>query len=327
MKMTLKVAVLVLALLAFGAGRLSYESALTRQLEAARLFPAELQLETRDRVDQTSWAVALGGLRTLVASMMNLRAFTYFTEQRWEDVKRTYDSMVDLAPRTRHYWETGSWHQAYNAASYYLNDSELPPARRRELWRASIHWGRAFLERGIRNNPDDPALRTHLGMLLMDPNKFIAFKDKEEVFLAAAAAYDFAAKSGKMPAYAARFQVYALARVEGREAEALRLARVLHARSPQNRTPTLLMLLYVFECHADPGLDVESKAVDLFGSPRRAYDALSKYWLRSRDGYPVHGMAKGLKALETTLNIATKDSVLNQTPLPPPDPSAWFRTP
>ena len=325
--MTIKVGILVLALLAFGAGRLFYESALTRELDAARLFPVELQLETRDRVDQTSWAVALGGLRTLVASMMNLRAFTYFSEQRWEEVKKTYDSMVDLAPRTRHYWETGSWHQAYNAASYYLNDSELPPARRRESWRASIHWGRAFLERGIRNNPDDPALRAYLGTMLLDPNKFIAFKDKDEVFLAAAAAYDFAAKSGKMPAYAARFQLYALARIKGREAETLRLARFLHASSPQNRTPTLMMLLYVFECHADPDLDVESKAVALYGSPRQAYDALSKYWLRSRDGYPVHGMAKGLKALETTLKIPAKDSVLNQTPLPPPDPSVWFRSP
>ena len=325
--MTIKVAVLVLALLAFGVVRLFCESALTRQLEVARLFPTVLQLETRDRVDQTSWAVALGGLRTLVASMMNLRAFTYFSEQRWEDVKKTYNSMVDFAPRTRHYWETGSWHQAYNAASYYLNDSELPPARRRELWRGSIHWGRAFLKRGIRNNPDDPALRTHLGMLLIDANKFIAFKDKQEAFLEAAAAYDFAAKSGKMPAYAARFQVYALARIEGREAEALRLARFLYARSPQNRTPTLLMLLYVFECHADPNLDVESKAVALFGSPQNAYDALSKYWLRSRDGYPVYGMAKGLKALEVTLNIANEDSVLNRPTLPPPDPSVWFRSP
>lgn len=327
MKMSVKVAVLLAALLAFGFGRMAYESALARELQKARLFPQQLQIETRDRVDQTSLAVALGGLRTLVASMLNLRAFTCFTEQRWDELKRTYDAMVDFAPRTRYYWEAGSWHQAYNAASAYLDDSELPPARRRELWRSSIHWGRSFLERGIRNNPEDPVLRTQLGVLLLDPNKFIAFRDKHEAFLEAADAYAFAARSGKMPAYAARFQLYALARIPGREAEALELARSLHARSPQNRTPTLLMLLYVLECHADPGLDVEGKAVALFGSARQAYDALSKYWLRSREGYPVHGMARGIKALEQRLGVADGDSVLKRPPLPPPDPSDWFRSP
>ena len=132
-------------------------------------FAAPLEIATRDRIGQTSSAVALGGLRTLVATFLNLRAFTYFTEQRWDDVADTYDTIVDLAPHTRYYWETGSWHLAYNAASYYLNDSELPPLRRREAWRASILRGRAFLERGIRNNPDDWSLLANLGMLLSDP--------------------------------------------------------------------------------------------------------------------------------------------------------------
>ena len=72
-----------------------------RELRAAGLFPPPMEIGTRDRIGQTSSAVALGGLRTLVATFLNLRAFTFFTEQRWDDVEDTFDTIVDLAPRTR----------------------------------------------------------------------------------------------------------------------------------------------------------------------------------------------------------------------------------
>ncbi len=98
---------------------------------------------------------------------MNLRAFGYFSEQKWADVGDTFDVIVDLAPRTRYYWDTGSWHQAYNAASYYLYESDIPPLRRKLAWRESILKGKSFLERGIRNNPDDPKLCESLGILLV----------------------------------------------------------------------------------------------------------------------------------------------------------------
>ncbi|MEY5013405.1 MAG: hypothetical protein RLY69_1120, partial [Verrucomicrobiota bacterium] len=145
-----KILILVVLLLAFGAARMPYERELGKSLRDAGLFPPTLQIGTRERIGQTSSAVALGGLRTLVATFLNLRAFTYFTERRWDDVEETFNTIVDLAPHTRYYWETGSWHLAYNAASYYINDSKLPPLRRREAWRMSILKGRAFLERGIR---------------------------------------------------------------------------------------------------------------------------------------------------------------------------------
>ncbi|MCU0753376.1 MAG: hypothetical protein MUC40_10220 [Akkermansiaceae bacterium] len=115
MKPWLKNTVLVVALLAFGAARMPFEAGLSRELRAAGLFPPPLEIGTRDKIGQTSSAVALGGLRTLVATFLNLRAFTFFTEQRWDDVAGTYGMIVDLAPRTRYYWETGSWHMAYNA--------------------------------------------------------------------------------------------------------------------------------------------------------------------------------------------------------------------
>lgn len=288
------------------------------------MFPEKLEIGTWDHVDQTTAAVALGGLRTLVASFLNLRAFTFFTEQKWAKVAKTFNAMVDLAPRTRYYWETGSWHQAYNAASYYMNDSKLPPLRRREAWRESIRLGRSFLERGIRNKPDDWSLHANLGFLLSDANKFPAFRDTDECFIAAAEAYRKAAETGKALGYVRRSRLYALARVRGREGEALEMARGLYAEGERNHTPTLLNLLFVLESWQHPEMPKAKRAVELFGTPQNAYDALSGHWTRTRERFPVHGVAEALKELETTLSIPPEKSVFSQ-PLPPPfDPEDFF---
>ena len=315
--------ILTAAVLAFGAARLPFEAALAKDLRAQGLTPPPMEIGTRERIGQTSSAVALGGLRTLVATFLNLRAFSYFQEQRWDDVADTYDTIVDLAPRTRYYWETGSWHQAYNAASYYLNDSELPKLRRKEAWRASIARGRVFLERGIRNNPDDWSLLANLGFLLSDSNKFPAFRDPDETFAAAAEAYRKSADTGKALGYVRRAQFYALARVQGQEEEALALARSLYA-DQRNRTPTLEILLLVLEAHENPKMDVVARAVEIFGTPEEAYESLTGHWQRTRERFPVYGVAGALEELERRLEIPAEKSIFNQPLQSPAGVDDWF---
>jgi hypothetical protein len=281
------------------------------------LLPSDLQIGTVEKIGQTSAAVAFGGLRTLIATFLNLRALTYFSEKRWDDVADTYDTIVDLAPHTRYYWDSGYWHMAYNAASYYMYDSTLAPVRRKEAWRSSILKGRSFLERGIRNNPDDWALHADLGYLLSDPNKFPAFKNQRETFSAAADAYQKAAETGKALGYVRRFRFYALARAEGRETQALALGHELYAEGTKNRTPTVLSLLLVLEAHENPSMDTTARAIELFGTPQKAYSALSGHWQRINERFPTFGVAAAMATLESRLSIPEKDRVLNQ-PLPAP---------
>ena len=323
MKAWQKNGVLIVALLAFGAARMPFEAGLSHALREASLTPLPLEIGTRDKIGQTSSAVALGGLRTLVATFLNLRAFSFFQEQRWDDVADTFDTIVDLAPRTRYYWETGSWHLAYNAASYYLNDSKMPALRRREAWRSSILKGRAFLERGIRNNPDDWSLQANLGFLLSDTNKFPAFRDANETFAAAAEAYRKSADTGKALSYVRRAQFYAFARVAGKEAEALTMARSLYAEN-KNRTPTLLMLLLILEAHENPSLDVAHRGIELFGTPQKAYEALGDHWQRTRERFPVYGVAAGLESLERSLSVPQEKSIFNKALQAPAGPDDWF---
>ena len=315
--------ILTAAVLAFGAARLPFEASLSKELRAAGLTPPPIEIGTRDKIGQTSSAVALGGLRTLVATFMNLRAFSFFQEQRWDDVADTFDTIVDLAPHTHYYWETGSWHSAYNAASFYMNDSKLPALRRREAWRSAILRGRAFLERGIRNNPDDWSLRSNLGFLLSDANKFQAFRDPNQTFTDAADAYHRSAETGKALPYVRRAELYSLARVTGKEKEALALARFLYT-DPKNRAPTLVILLFVLECYENPALDPTQQAIELFETPDKAYEALTGHWQRTREHFPVYGVAAALKSLEERLKVPPEKSIFNQ-PLPPScGPDDWF---
>lgn len=316
--------IVAVAWISVGFLRMPFEAALARTSAEQRLTAPKLEIGTREKIGQTSSAVALGGLRTLVATFLNLRAFTYFTEQKWADVARTYDMIVDLAPRTRYYWDTGAWHQSYNAASYYLNDSTLPPLRRREAWRSSIFAGKEFLERGIRNNPDDPFLLTNLGFLLSDPNKFPAFPDQNQCFRESAEAYRKAAETGKALGYANRAELYALARVQGSEADALALARRLYAEDGKNHTPTLLCLLFVLEAWEKPHEQPADRAIALFGSPQKAYDTLSNYWIRTRERLPVYGIPAALEELEKRLEIPAAKSIFNRPPPPPWNPYDMF---
>lgn len=307
-----KTAVVLLALLAAGAVRAPFELALTRELRAEKLLPEPLPISAREKIGQTGFAVALGGLRTLVATFYNLRAYTAFTENRWLDAEESFDTTVDLAPRTSYYWENGAWHLAYNAGHFYQNDEDLPPLRRRELWRSYVHKGRAFLERGTRNNPQNGVLQAELGRLLSDPNKVPAFIGQGEpgettTYQAAADAYRTASENGA-PAYTLRNWFYNLARVPGEEAEALALGEKL-AQSRTHRTPTLLALLFVLGMHADPTQDGNALAAKLFPDDQRAYHALSVLWSDRNEHYPVQGLAQILKALETRLGIPPEKSI------------------
>jgi len=307
--------ILLGAVLLTGAVRLPLEAALTAELRAAGLLAAPLPVGTSDKIGQTSAAVALGGLRTLVATFLNLRAYTYFTETRWDDVASTFDTIVELAPQTIYYWQTGAWHQAYNAASYYQNDSHLPPLRRDAAWRAAVLKGREFLERGIRNNPSDPKLNAYLGHLLTDPYKARIFRNADATFLTAAEAYQAAADAPDSLPFLRRFQLYALARVADHRSEALALARQLY-QNQGNRTPTLQCVYFVLEVAANPNLiDPATFALSVFGSPEKAYASLSNYWLRTSERLPVHGVASALKALEAQLAIGADKSVFLQHPL------------
>ena len=109
----------------------------------------------------------------------------------------------------------------------------------------------------------------------------------------------------------------------GREAEALALARALYAEGPQNRTPTLLALLLVLEAHENPAMDVAARAVELFGTPEKAYEALPATGGGRASDSRCSACRRPWNRWKNRWPFRRENSVLNQALPPPIDPGRF----
>jgi hypothetical protein len=321
MKLLNQTAILLSAFLLFGTARLPFEKKFHEELTTQNYLYKNLATTTKTRIGQTSAAIALGGLRTLVASFLNFKAFNYFMNHHWDDLNSTYQTIVDLAPNTIYYWESASWHLAYNAASHYRYDSTLKTIIRKIEWKKSILNGKKYLTQGIENNPDHWRLHAALGTLLSNPNLYPAFP--ENTFPESANAFRRAAQSPDAPDFIKRALFYSLARSPRCEHEALSLGLELYS-NPQHQTPTFFATLTALQAFASPQDDPLKIAMTHFKSPENAYNQLSKYWNKSNEGYPIYGISHILESLENQLHIPKSKRIANR-PLPPLNSvEPWF---
>lgn len=317
MSVQIRNCLLALAVL-LGAGvlRMPAERALTVALRHDGLLREPVDVELRRKLGQGFWAVSLGGLRTLVATVLNLRAHHFFEGRQWTQLADAYGTIVQLAPATRYYWDSGHFHMAYNAASDVQNDPRLPELRRRSEWRRWIERGTDFLEEGIRQNPDDWRLWAALGTIHSHPYKIIDYSK-------AADAYRHALETGGALDYIGRMHAYALARVPGREDEAYREVREIFGDG-HHSVPTLRCLRFALEMRAQPGADPLELAQRYFGGLQRAYEELGSYHLDVWGEFPQNGVAEALRALEDNPGVHRHGSIFDERSRlleqGPPDP-------
>lgn len=153
-------ALAVLVLL--GVVKLPLEQRVTRELRAARLVDEPVSVSAVESMGQTGLAGILGGLRGLVASMLQLRAYTEFKRVNWAQVDSLYRIVTRLQPRNATYWDEASWHMAYNAAGFYLFNRDKSEDRsdemRGQLYQEHVRRGIAILEEGLKFEPENPRL-------------------------------------------------------------------------------------------------------------------------------------------------------------------------
>ncbi len=220
-----KLTVILLVLFLTGLARLPFEQKLAVELRERGLIQAPIDLDTRDKLGQTTYAVALGGLRSLVAAIKNLSAHTHFGNQEWFKLEEEYQTITTLQPRVRYYWETGAWHLAYNAYADYADKPGVPEARRRLAQKDFLARGRRMLEEGVENNPRDWRLHQALARLLNDP-----FKPQD--LPAAAAVFEKALQIEGVPQQLQREYLYTLSRIPERNEDAWALNRRAHFERP-----------------------------------------------------------------------------------------------
>lgn len=293
MKMTRNIVVVSVTLLLAGLLKSPWEEQAQVRFIEQGMLSRSLETGVREKIGQTSAAVALGGLRSVVATFYNLKAYGSFENREWVKLEDQFELMVALQPRTAYYWDLGAWHMSYNAAVDYKEREDLPAARREALHRAFVLKGRNFLERGIVNNPNQWTLNSSLGRFYGTPSKYPDYAKS-------AAAYERAWNTGKARSYESRAWLYSLARVEGKQQESLALARQLFA-SERNRVDTLRCLIFVLEwsqSDAPPTLQLLER---YFASDAVALKMLTLYRDNNAEMLPTAGVEHAISLLEKRL--------------------------
>lgn len=290
-----QILVIFATLVGFGAAKLRFESRLSKTMIEQQLIQPPLKEGTSLQLGQTGAAVALGGLRSLVASIWNLRAFHHFENLDWIQLEESYGVVTTLQPQTTLYWKTGAWHLHSNASVYYNENADLSPMRRSQMRQKYIQKGSALLEEGIAQNPDNWRLHLELARLWSDnykktdlPRAIQHYKNT----LACESLPDF--ERAKLQ----RFLFYTMTRSPEHSQEAYQLGMTLYRSSPSNHTPNLACCLFALQnlLNIDDAQRLSEK--QLFPNPAQQLRWLNNYWDHKTQGYPMHGVRKAIQLLE-----------------------------
>ena len=277
--------------------RMPVEQQLTEDLRERKAIPPPISKEAWGQMGQTSLAGVLGGLRTVMASTMSLAAQKHFEEKEWYDLQKQYELITALDPYSRFYWDHGGWHLAYNAAAWARTNNELSPIRRQYLEREFLEAGDAFYHKGLTMLPENASLWSEIGRLWSNPHK-------RPDLNRAAEAYKMAAKYGN--SFYKRSYLYILARIPGREIEALDVATKLLIENRRNlEIQTFRCILFCLSTNPDlPESALKVKLGEVFVDKEQAYKDLYNYRPRvQEDGYYGGDLDNILKSLIQELHV------------------------
>ena len=229
-------------IVAGGVLRLPFEQAHTRDLQGRGILEPPLSASLRDELGQSFFIAVLGGFRSVVASLVELKTIRPWQERQWGLVDEYYAICNKLQPREWHYWDLRAWHAGFNAADNYQYESVRSPAVKTMKSRQAFVKAIGLIEEGLRYNPKVYQLYERLRLLNTSE------LNPEPDFLAASRACELGAACPGAPPYLRRFAAYHLADVPGRELEAWRrLMDLYRSEDPMDRSPSVGLRLAVLE--------------------------------------------------------------------------------
>lgn len=296
MRTTVQIVVIFFVLLSFGFAKYRYEDRLSRDMVSLKLIQPPLREGTSLQLGQTGAAVALGGLRSLVAAIWNFRAFLHFEELDWIKVEETYEIITTLQPQTIYYWDTGAWQLHTNASSYYKEKEDLSPFRQRSMQKRYIEKGSSFLELGVIENPDNWKLHRELSRVWTDFHKLPDIERAMKHF-------DDTLNCKNLPefrrAQIQRFKYYAMTRLKSLEKEAYSYGYDLFKESADNHLPKLSCTLFALQNSLNIAQNKRIPDSELFPNSQKQLEWLKSYITSEKIGYPMDGVRLKIKQLET----------------------------
>ena len=296
MKLALNLLVVFAVLAVAGWLRMPLEQRLSQQLSEAHLLTPSFDRESRASLSQKGFVASFGSLRPMMAAITALSTTRYHGKMDWESLERAIDTTVLLDPYNSYYWDLGAWHLAYNASSSSLENKELPPLRRKQLFEEYIKKGDQLYVRGIAANPDDVHLRLERARLWSSSHKMEDFPKVSRILQRALTECQLSHRQRQ------RIRgdlFYSILRIPERVNEAYVLGRELYEESPNNRFPSLLNGLCALQMHPRVKVDEPLSMAQLYGSRAEAVKHLGNY-MRDHDAYkPRYGVLDLLDRMQS----------------------------
>lgn len=259
-----------------------------RELRATGLLAEPLDAATSEALGQTSATIALGGLRSLVAAVLNFsKVVTAWQDRDWLSIFNTFEQIHTLQPKVSYYWEAAAGYAADDAYSDYQDRSGLTDAQRELRRDEFFHKGIAYLDEGIENIPDGLKLYELKARMLSD-----TYKPKHIDYAAATMVLDEAVKLENRTDVVERQHLYLMTRVPERRREALALAKEIFA-TPEFRFPSVKSILFALQKEF-PGEETIPET-EIYDSEIEVIRSLFNYYQRRNEGYPVEGVRELLE--------------------------------
>ena len=115
----------IAVLVSFGFIRIPLESSTEKELEKYGFRDWVPDISAREQLTQAGFLGAIGGFRSLVASIYDLRAHEAFRDKDWASVERFRKITTSLQPRFSKHWDLAAWDMAWNAYAYYRSRLEF----------------------------------------------------------------------------------------------------------------------------------------------------------------------------------------------------------
>jgi len=269
--------VITAVLVGTGYLRMPVEQEFTEDLRERKIVQPQISAQTWSQMGQTSLAGAFGGLRSVMASMLSLKAQGNFEENEWYDLKKDYEVITALDPYNEFYWTHGGWHIGYNAASWARSNRDFSPAKRRIMEFDFIEAGDAFYRKGLDYLPDSRTLQFEIGALWSNKYKRPDLERAAEAF-----------------------------KMVRREAEAYEEAiRLISESSRHARLPTFRCLLVVLGTNPELPQSILNPTIDdVFPNKEKAYQDLYNYRQRVlEENFYAGEVDRILKELIDELNV------------------------
>lgn len=292
MNLLKKTAITLVLLLAAGLLRAPFERPLAREMRTAGILSAPIDLETSEALGQTSAAIALGGLRSLVAAVLNFsKVVPAWQDRDWLAIFDTFEQIHTLQPETGYYWEAAAGYAADDAYSDYRDRTGVPEWRRKLRRDEFFKKGEGYLTEGIKHLPGDVRLYQMKARLRSD-----IYKPDHIDYAVATKVLDDAVELENATDVLRRYRLYLMSRVPDRRAEALAVAREIY-QDPKARYPSVKSLIFSLqnEFPDDPGPRIADR--ELYPSDSEFLRGLFNHYQRRDEDLPMVGVRAEIERL------------------------------